>query len=257
MKAETERNPRFFEKISNRRKRTGQLILLAILVDIGFVIVEIIAGLNPISDFRQHPVLYSYIYLGTIIVFGIFGSLIGTREDILREMAHTDTLTGLFNLRYLWARIDEEFALAQRHGTPMSLVVIDLDNFKSVNDNYGHPVGDRFLEQMGLTIQSMMREGEVGARVGGEEFALLLPHTTAQEAIVVAERIRSAIGQEQVMVNEMKVSVTASAGVACTGNHKDCNAREIYQLADQALLLAKREGRDKVMKALSKSPVSQ
>jgi len=139
----------------------------------------------------------------------------------------------------------------------MSLVIIDLDNFKSVNDNYGHPVGDRFLEQMGLTIQSMMREGEIGARVGGEEFALLLPHTTAQEAIVVAERIRSAIGQEQVTVNEKKVSVTASAGVACTVDHQDCNAREIYQLADQALLLAKREGRDKVMKALSKGPLLQ
>jgi diguanylate cyclase (GGDEF)-like protein len=257
VKAETENKPRLFEKTSNRLKRTGQLILLAVLVDIEFVIVEIVAGLDPISDFRLHPVLYSYIYLGTIIVFGIFGSLIGAREDILRAMAHTDALTGLFNLRYMWARIDEEFALAQRHGTPLSLVIIDLDNFKSVNDNYGHPVGDRFLEQMGLTIHSMMREGEIGARVGGEEFALLLPHTTAQEAMVVAERIRSAIGQEQVTVNEKKVSVTASAGVACTGNHKDSNAREIYQLADQALMLAKREGRDKVMVALSKGLVLQ
>lgn len=251
MKAETEKSPRFFEKTSNRRKRTWQLVLLAVLVDIGFVIVEIIAGLNPVSDFRRHPVLYSYIYLGTIIVFGIFGSLIGSREDILREMAHTDTLTGLFNLRYMWARIDEEFALARRHGTPLSLVIIDLDNFKSVNDNYGHPVGDRFLEQMGLTIKSMMREGEIGARVGGEEFALLLPHTDAQEAIVVAERIRIAIGQERVTVNQDEVSVTASAGVACTVNHKDRSAREIYQLADQALLRAKREGRDRVMNALA------
>ncbi len=96
----------------------------------------------------------------------------------------------------------------------------------------------------------MMREGEIASRVGGEEFALLLPHTSAHEATIVAERIRSAIGQEQITVNEMEVSVTASAGVACMVEHKDCSARELYQLADQALLRAKREGRDRVMEAL-------
>jgi len=248
--AEGEKRLQVIEKASNRFKRTRQLVLLAVVVDIGFLIVEVAAGLNPVADFRQHPLLYSYIYLGTIIVFGIFGSLIGAREDILREMAHTDTLTGLFNLRYLWARIEEEFALAKRHRTPMSLVVIDLDYFKKINDDHGHPVGDHFLQKTGMTIRSIMREGEIAARVGGEEFALLLPHTSVHEATVVAERIRIAIGQELLTVNEVEVSLTASAGVACTVDHEDHNAREIYHLADQALLRAKREGRDRVIAAL-------
>jgi diguanylate cyclase (GGDEF)-like protein len=248
--AEGEIEHGFSDKTSNRLKRTWQLVLLALAVDIGFVIAEVAAGLDPAADFRRHPFLYSYIYFGTIILFGIFGSLIGAREDILREMAHTDTLTGLFNLRYFWARVEEEFALARRHRTPMSLVVIDLDNFKKINDDHGHPVGDRFLQMTGMTIRSIMREGEIAARVGGEEFALLLTHTSAHEATVVAERIRIAIGKELLKVNGREVSLTASAGVACTVDHEDHDAREIYHLADQALLRAKREGRDRVIAAL-------
>ncbi len=233
--------------VSNRVKRITQSALLAAAIEITFVLVEISAGLNPIADFKQNPWLYSYIFFGTIIAFGVFGSLVGAREDVLRTMAFTDALTGLFNSRHLWARVNDEFALAKRHQTPVSFVIFDLDNFKSVNDNHGHPVGDRFLEQMGLTIQSMMREGEIGARVGGEEFALLLPHTSAQEATIVAERILKAIREKRIKVNEEEIRVTASAGVACTVGHEDHSAREIYQLADQALLQAKREGRDRVI----------
>jgi diguanylate cyclase (GGDEF)-like protein len=234
---------------SNRFKRIAQSILLAVVVDIIFIMVEIAAGLNPIADFNQHPWIYSYIYFGTIIVFGIFGSLIGAREDMLMTMALTDVLTGLFNSRHLWTRIHDEFALTRRHQTPLSLVILDLDNFKSVNDNYGHPVGDLFLEQMGMTIKSIIREGETGARVGGEEFALLLPHTSAQEATVVAERIRKAIEEKRITIKAEEVGVTASAGVACTVGNEAHGAEEIYQLADQALLQAKRGGRNRVITA--------
>ena len=134
----------------------------------------------------------------------------------------------------------------------MSLVLFDLDNFKKVNDRHGHPVGDHFLQLIGLTIQSMIREGEIAARVGGEEFALLLPHTSAKEATIVAERIRNAIGQKRITVNGDELGVTASAGVACTLEFEDQNAEAIYRLADRALLQAKREGRDRVITARAK-----
>jgi diguanylate cyclase (GGDEF)-like protein len=223
--------------------------MLAVLVDAGFILVELVAGLDPVADFMLHPLLYSYIYFGTIIAFGILGMLIGVHEDTLRAMAFTDALTGLFNSRHLWTRINDEFALARRHRTPVSLVILDLDHFKSINDNYGHPAGDRVLELMGMTIQSIMREGEIGARVGGEEFALLLPHTSAKEAIVVAERIRKAIREKRIPVGDEEINVTASAGVACTDDHDGFSAMEIYHLADQALLEAKSEGRDRVITA--------
>ena len=234
---------------SYRFRRMAQSISLAVVVDTVFVLVEIGAGLNPIADFNQHPWIYSYIYFGTIIVFGVFGSLIGAREDMLREMALTDVLTGLYNSRHLWARIHDEYALARRHQTPLSLVILDLDNFKSVNDNYGHPVGDHFLKNMGMTIKSIIREGETGARVGGEEFAVLLPHTSVNEATVVAERIRKAIEERRMKINAEEIGVTASAGVACTLGNETHGAEEIYQLADQALLQAKRAGRNRVITA--------
>ncbi len=247
LKAELEKGHRPFGKASNRLKRTVQTVLLAILADISFVSVEVAAGLNPLAEFRQHPLLYFYIFLGTILTFGVFGSIIGHREDMLGKMAYSDPLTGLFNSRHLWARIHGEFALAGRHSTPVSLVIFDLDNFKKVNDDHGHPVGDHFLQLVGQTIQSMMREGEIAARVGGEEFALLLPHTSAKEATIVAERICHAIGQGRIKVDGYELGVTMSAGVACTLDHVGQSAEAIYRLADQALLRAKREGRNRVI----------
>lgn len=249
VKAEPEKRPRPFVKVANRLKRTVQTVLLAIVADIAFVSVEVAAGLNPLVEFSQHPWLYFYIFLGTIFVFGVFGSIIGRREDVLEKMAFSDPLTGLFNSRHLWARINDEFALAVRHRTPMSLVLFDLDNLKKVNDHHGHPVGDHFLQLVGLTIQSMMREGEIAARVGGEEFALLLPHASAGEATIVAERICIAIGQKRIMVNGNELGVTVSAGVACTLDHEGQSAEAVYRLADQALLQAKREGRNRVIAA--------
>ena len=104
--------------------------------------------------------------------------MVGSREDLLEEMALRDSLTGLFNARYLQMRLEEELAAAKRHRTPVSLVLFDIDHFKRVNDEHGHPVGDRMLRLIGRTILSKLREGETAARVGGEEFALLMPHTS-------------------------------------------------------------------------------
>jgi len=234
--------------ISRRSKRMLQFILLAVVADIGFVGVELAIGLQPFTDMAQRPFLYLYVFLGTITAFGIFGTMVGSREDLLAEMALRDSLTGLFNARYLQIRLEEELAAASRHRTPVSYVLFDIDHFKRVNDEHGHPVGDRMLRLIGRTILSKLREGETVARVGGEEFALLLPHTTAKNAALGAERIRRAIGQTSLETDSgHKISVTASAGVACTTDPATRSAEVIYRLADQALYQASKQGRNRVV----------
>ncbi len=216
--------------------------------DVGLVCVELAFGLNPLADIVQRPFLYLYLFFGTIAAFGVFGAMVGSREDLLEEMALRDSVTGLFNARYLQMRLQEELAAAKRHRTPVSLVLFDIDRFKRVNDDHGHPVGDRMLRLIGRTILSKLREGETVARVGGEEFALLLPHTSAKNAAMGADRIREAIGQTKLKTGSgRKLTVTVSAGVACTTDPATRNAEAIYRLADQALYQAKKQGRNRVV----------
>jgi diguanylate cyclase (GGDEF)-like protein len=117
------------------------------------------------------------VFLGTIVVFGTFGAVWGFREALLDEMAHQDSLTGLLNRRFLHGRLREELASAKRHGRLTSFALFDIDHFKKVNDEYGHTVGDHVLQLIGKAIRSTLRTGEIAARVGGEEFAPLLPGT--------------------------------------------------------------------------------
>lgn len=232
----------------HRYRRVAQFSLLAVAADVGLLCVELAFGLNPLTDIAQRPFLYLYVLLGTIVTFGVFGAMVGSREDLLEEMALRDSLTGLFNARYLQMRLGEELAAAKRHRTPVSYVLFDIDHFKQVNDDHGHPVGDRMLRLIGRTILSKLREGETAARVGGEEFALLLPHTSAKNAVMGAERIREAIGQTALETDSgHKLSVTVSAGVACIMDHETHSKETIYRLADQALYQAKEQGRNRVV----------
>ena len=190
-----------------------------------------------------------------MIVFGVFGLMLGRREDRLletnRELEHlaiTDPLTGLHNPRYFHARMDEEQAERARTGQPLSVVIIDLDHFKRVNDEYGHLVGDDVLANAARAIASVARRGETAARVGGEEFAVLLPASTAEAAYEVAERTREAIAATMTPVTDgTSVHVVASAGVASTADLPDATANELYRAADEALYRAKAEGRNRTV----------
>ena len=148
-------------------------------------------------------------------------------------------------------RMEEELAAAKRYRTPVSYVLFDIDHFKRVNDEHGHPVGDEILRFVGQIIRSELREGEIAARMGGEEFAILFPHTSSENAAIGAERIREAIVQTTHEAGSgTKLAVTVSAGVACTTDHKTLSAETIYHIADQALYKAKEQGRDKVVIAI-------
>lgn len=234
---------------------------------LGWLAMRWLAGSDPGVELTTQPGLYLYMLLGTMAAFAIFGMLLGEREDRLlasnarlEELSLTDSLTGLRNGRYFHARMDEEFSERERTGDSLAVVLLDLDHFKRINDTYGHPVGDDVLVSVGRAIQSVSREGEVEARVGGEEFALLLPRSSGEAAREVAERVRRAIAAAQISPDgdpAEKLHVTASAGVATTVETGAATARELYGAADAALYRAKQEGRDRTVLAGRRSSNSQ
>ena len=162
----------------------------------------------------------------------------------LEQMAITDALTGLYNRRYFDMNLDNEIKRSNRYSTPMSLFIIDIDHFKRVNDTYGHGVGDMVLAETGLRIRKSLRETEVVARYGGEEFAVILPHTRIEEAAIAAERVRSVMESNRILIDESRsLHITISIGVgALLENDKDRS--NLVERADLALYQAKQNGRN-------------
>lgn len=157
------------------------------------------------------------------------------------QLSVTDALTGLLNRRYLEERLAEEIKRSNRHGFPMSFMMIDVDNFKSYNDNFSHPEGDKALKLVAHSLKETLRGADVAARYGGEEFSILLPQTTLDEAKTIAERVRENV--EKTKFN--KCQVTVSIGIASC-SHLICNAKELIAAADKALYRAKESGRNNV-----------
>ena len=158
------------------------------------------------------------------------------------QLSVTDALTGLLNRRYIEARLAEEVKRSNRHGFPMSFMMLDVDHFKSYNDQFGHPAGDEALKLVGHVIRETLRGADVAARFGGEEFSILLPQTSGEEAIAIAERIR--INLEEARFPHR--SVTASIGVASCSAEL-CVSADLISAADKALYEAKRQGRNRVL----------
>ncbi|MEO6589577.1 MAG: sensor domain-containing diguanylate cyclase [Pyrinomonadaceae bacterium] len=158
-----------------------------------------------------------------------------------QQLSVTDALTGLLNRRYIEERLTEETNRSNRYGYPMSLMMIDVDSFKSYNDTFGHPEGDRALQIVSHTLKDTLRCADVAARYGGEEFSILLPQTTSEEARTIAERIRQKIEATQFPHRK----VTVSIGIASC-SRIICTPPEIIKAADQALYEAKRKGRNNV-----------
>jgi diguanylate cyclase (GGDEF)-like protein/PAS domain S-box-containing protein len=185
--------------------------------------------------------------------------LVGTRQDItrakqveqlLRERADTDELTGIHNRRSFLDRASDELASAQRHGHAVSLLMIDLDHFKAINDQHGHAGGDEVLRSFVRTARTVMRQSDVFGRVGGEEFAALLPHTALDGAQAIAERLLARTRSLPATLGEgVSVGYTVSVGVAAVAAGHDAAAWDITPLmatADEALYRAKAQGRDRL-----------
>lgn len=161
--------------------------------------------------------------------------------------AQLDTLTQLYNRRGFFSLAEASFRLAQRHARPLTVVMLDLDHFKVINDQYGHPVGDLVLADAARTLQQSRRRDDVVARWGGEEFVLFLPETTLEAAVHLAERLRGTMENRSVNAGASQVRYTASFGVAALGTEPTLEA--LIAAADQALYAAKQAGRNCVVRA--------
>jgi diguanylate cyclase (GGDEF)-like protein len=162
--------------------------------------------------------------------------------------AATDSLTGLPNKRAVTDTLKRMFAQATRTGGPLSLVVLDLDHFKDINDRLGHPVGDQALANVGAVLRSVLRTADFAGRNGGEEFALLFPATDVAAAQAIAERVRA--GVAAITIPGVELGLTASLGIAAYPDHAS-DVDKLERLADAALYLAKRSGRDRTEIAAS------
>ncbi|MEB3196438.1 MAG: GGDEF domain-containing protein [Candidatus Sericytochromatia bacterium] len=168
------------------------------------------------------------------------------------EEANTDVLTGLANRRNFLEHADRQVAIAQRYGSPLAVLLLDVDHFKACNDLYGHAAGDVVLRQVAATLSAELRHCDLAARYGGEEFTVLCPSTDAQQALQLAERLRQAI-EDTILLGgvsgvEVPQGVTVSVGVATAQTGQDA-IEQILQRADAALYRAKREGRNRVVSA--------
>ncbi|HET7452127.1 MAG TPA: diguanylate cyclase [Thermoanaerobaculia bacterium] len=167
----------------------------------------------------------------------------------LAQLAATDPLTGLPNRRAFDVNLQREVEGARRHGDALSLVLLDVDEFKPVNDRFGHDVGDEVLREIGRRLRLSCRTGDTVARIGGEEFALILTRTGGEGAVSVAERTRAAISGSPAATSVGALSVTVSAGIASAGGPIAFDPQELYRAADDALYEAKRAGRNRVSMA--------
>src|SRR5947208_15151578 len=164
------------------------------------------------------------------------------------EMAITDALTGLFNRRYMESHVGTLVEQASTRGKPLTVLVLDIDYFKSINDTYGHDAGDDVLREFAIRIKKSIRGIDLACRYGGEEFVVVMPETDMAVATLVAERLRRRIASEPFAIAQgaKSIEVTISIGLA-TLDTVDDNAATILKRADQALYRAKRDGRNRVV----------
>lgn len=166
-------------------------------------------------------------------------------NDRLADLATRDPLTGIFNRRAFMERLDHEWGISLRHGHPFCVLILDLDNFKEVNDTYGHLVGDTVLRELAQRVKEVLRDTDLLARYGGEEFVVLTPHTDAAAACIVAERMRHAAGSMPVNLEGASLQVTVSIGIAQARPTTETQT-SLFKRADTALYKAKTAGRNRV-----------
>jgi diguanylate cyclase (GGDEF)-like protein len=211
---------------------------------------EIRAGLEEPRDIRMdngHVIRVNCKTLpdgGRMLVYANVTDLV-QQADRLKEMATVDGMTGLFNRRHFLALADIEWSRYQRHWRPLSLLMLDIDRFKSINDQFGHDIGDHVIMQIAEICRRYRRKSDLIARFGGEEFLLLLPESEASDAHEAAERLRRQVERSDLSIATHTIAATVSIGVA----HATPNMRTIFDLikaADHALYVAKNSGRNRV-----------
>ena len=172
--------------------------------------------------------------------------------ELLRQQANKDAMTQLHNYKAFCAALNQEISRTARYKHDLSLVIADIDFFKSVNDGFGHPAGDQALKAVARTLQKELRDCDFVARYGGEEFAIILPETKLKDALCVAQRLREKIKVLEISYDSRPIRVTMSFGVAAFRHSPPTSFNDLVKSADDALYSAKKQGRDRCCTALAK-----
>lgn len=207
-----------------------------------------LAFLNGANDFLNKPV-DSLELQARVKVHHRLARIIRELEEskkALAELATTDSLTKLKNRRLFYTQAGQNLASCRRYGKDISLLLLDIDHFKKVNDTFGHHAGDEVLVKVAELLTQMVRDVDTVARFGGEEFAVLLPDTNRLGAAVLGERIRVAIEREPINVDGRRIPVTISIGIATLAAEDVETIDQILKIADQRLYLAKNGGRNRI-----------
>ena len=230
----------------------SMLALTAALAARGVLAVALPEGWSWIGADLIRMLAMAALYL--MMLTNAFGYLLLSRERLQAELARlevVDPLTDVPNRRGFYQALTPWMALARRPGMPTSLIILNLDHFKRVNDSYGHPVGDAVLKTMVDVCKKQLRDSDLMGRLGGAEFAVQLPRTSLEDALMVAERIRNAVAALPVKTERAVINLTASLGV--TTIRAEDSTVSLFKRADEALQQAKREGRDRVVEARAAS----
>jgi len=231
-----ENDPRFSD-IADRKACTRTRSIIAVPLAVDGEIIGVIEAINKIKgDFIPFDL--------TILQYISTQAAIAIKNADLYNMATRDGMTKLFLHKYFKERLIEEGARASRYSHPLSLVMFDIDHFKSFNDTYGHQAGDHILKNVAEIIQHNCRDMDIACRYGGEEFTVILPETTMEEAYIFAERVRKAIEKLMIPYGDHELQVTISGGITATPPASPASMDEFVQMADQALYTSKAEGRN-------------
>jgi len=194
---------------------------------------------------------YYYVYMtfGSVIAFGLFGLLLGRHDESLNDLSITDGLTGLYNHRYLHEQLAREIRRSDRYRAPLTCLMLDIDDFKKVNDQWGHPFGDAVLAKTAGLIRETVRTTDTVGRYGGEEFLVMMPQTSREAALLLAERIRRTVEAYPFSLGDGMVHVTLSIGLATYPSLTlgVRNKSALLSAADQALYKAKRTGKNRTV----------
>jgi diguanylate cyclase (GGDEF)-like protein len=203
------------------------------------------------TELSTYALTYGYLLAYGVVVLAFLGYCVGRRHDELELSCTTDSLTGLPNRRLFVQRVQEEARRAVRYQVPVSLLLIDLDDFKHINDTHGHAVGDAVLRAVGECLRVTCRDTELAVRCGGDEFAVLAPETCAEDAFELARRVHAQLEKAcaEPLGDAGLLSVSVSIGIADMRRAAHTTREALFEAADRALYVAKAAGKNRIVLA--------
>jgi two-component system cell cycle response regulator len=222
--------------------------ILSLGAPTGLLILRELYERRPVAtELLSDRLTYLYVFVATAVVLASLGFALGRQADRLAALSETDALTGLPNRRALRRRLSAEVRRSLRYRTPVSLLLVDVDGLKKINDKEGHAAGDRVIRSVAAAITGGLRESDFGARWGGDEFAIVVPNATSAAARSSAERLIARVAEH---AEEDHPSATVSIGIATFDSaDRQVDLEAFVRAADAALYSAKKQGRNRVQAA--------